>query len=1764
MLRFWKIISMTLAAILLLAIFSSCAQNSGSISGAPVSESPFSSFRDIPGITTQEIAAIETLQGERGSFSYGMILTTEAFENEKGEVSGYAALVCEWLTGLFDVTFTPHIYPPFELFARLSSGELDFSGNVMPTEERMLMYNMTDTIAERQFVTVRLKGSRGFDEILQERPLRYVFIENTPLKDFADTVLEPGTYEPVWARNDAEAYQIMKRGEADAYITTSVADIYFIEYGDVIFEDFFPLLFNPVSVATANPDLEPIISVIKKAQRNGAMPYLNYLYNKGYQDYRRYAMSLLLNETERAYIASNPVIPIAAFNTNYPLSFWDSRKNEWQGVFFDVLDEITALTGLSFAVAHDETANMQVIYQMLEDGDALLLPNLAWAIEREEQFIWSEHVLLDDNLALISKSDFRNVTLNEILHVKVGVARGTIHYNLFNQWFPNHMNTVVFDGIDEALEALIRDEVDMVMTGQRRVLHLTHFQELPGYKANMVFNHPLVSRITFAGDQAVLSSIVDKALRMTDIDGIAMQWIQRTYDYRAIIAEGQRPWLIGGIILSTAVLVLLAMFLYRNRRMTAQINRQNDLLEDAAMEYELQLAKLNMVVKSTKIGLWDMEVVKDDPMNPRNHAESSSEFKQMLGFTDENDFPNLLGSWSDRLHPDDKENAVTEFYNHLIDKTGESTFDIEHRLLKKNGEYAYYRGTGETIRDEDGNPVHISGALIDISETKDSIFKNELQLMKQDLMIKATKIGLWDMEVVRDDPVNPKNAFTWSDELRHMLGYTGINDFPNILSSWTDCIHPDDAGKIVDCFERHIMDKTGQTPYDIEYRMYKKNGEYAYFRDCGDTIRDENGEPIHVAGALIDMTEINNLINEAERRRKEAEAAGAENELQLFKLNLVMKAANIGMVDMDLSGDNPLDPANPAVLSEEYLNLLGIEDGDAVPNSLGSWGSLVHPDDQERTFKIFSEHMFDKTGESSLDTELRVRRKDGEYVYLHTIGKAIRDEDGNAMRFLNCAIDMTETKNLINDLTDAVDEAQEATKVKNNSLSTLENILNNIDGQIYTTAPGTSRILFINDQLKSFFGIEGDSALGQHCYKVFRGRDSMCYNCPCIELEKNPDQTVVWEEYLPELDRYVRHSDRYIDWPDGKKVHLQLAVDITELVSAKEQAENQRMEAEAANKTKSEFLSHISHEIRTPMNAVIGTAEIQLQKDGNSPETEEAFNTIYTSGNLLLNIINDILDLSKIEAGKLELMPAHYDIPSLLYDTMQLNLLRYESKPIEFNLKIDERTPLDMYGDEMRIKQVLNNILSNAFKYTEKGEVELSVSAEILEEPSATESKAHTGCILILKVRDTGQGMSAKEINELFEEYTRFNIDFNRDIVGTGLGMSITKRLLDTMGGEIFVESELGKGSVFTVRLPQKRIGSAVCGVELAERLRSSRFKNTIKLNRAQIVHEYMPYGSVLIVDDVESNLYVAKGMMLPYGLKIETAASGYEAVDKVRNGGTYDIIFMDHMMPKMNGVETTGLLRVMGYKRPIVALTANAVAGSAEMFLSNGFDGYISKPIDIRELNASLNRLIRDKQPLEVVEAVRREMSRQTASGQKIIHNKAAHDELAAAVVLDIENALNVLDEVMINLNSTGDADMDLFATTVHGMKSALNNIGETELSGTAFKLEQAGDNGEVSVILSETPAFMDELKLLIKRFKRAEADAPIEVSQDDMAYLRVKLNEIKAACEVFNKKTAKTALDDLKQKIWPHAANSLLDEISVYLLRGEFKKVVTAVDKY
>ena len=542
----------------------------------------------------------------------------------------------------------------------------------------------------------------------------------------------------------------------------------------------------------------------------------------------------------------------------------------------------------------------------------------------------------------------------------------------------------------------------------------------------------------------------------------------------------------------------------------------------------------------------------------------------------------------------------------------------------------------------------------------------------------------------------------------------------------------------------------------------------------------------------------------------------------------------------------------------------------------------------------------------------------------------------------------------------------------------------------------------------------------------------------------------------------------------GKTMLLSYTIDLREVKKA--MAEMQRIEvAEESNKAKSRFLARMSHEIRTPLTAILGISEIQLRSPTLSRHTGEAFSKVYDSAQLLLNIVNDILDFSKIESGKMPIAEQVYEVASLANDVAQLHIVHLEHKNITFQMHIDEQLPALLIGDMLRIRQIINNLISNAFKYTEFGSVSLSLECEKIQSDSV---------MLAITVRDTGFGMSEEQLEAAkANEYSRFHEAEERFISGTGLGIPIVHSLVEMMNGQIHFESDLGKGTKVVVSIPQKTCGAQALGKETAARLENFDIFSGQVAKKSQFVPEPMPYGKVLVVDDVDANLFVARGFLSFYDLSVETCLSGQDAIDKIDQGIVYDIIFMDYLMPALNGIETMHIMREMGYKHPIVALTANALVGQAEEFMENGFDDFLSKPIQTVRLNEVLTKFIRNKQPPEVIAAAIAEAKAKPPVRRGGIENFLGN--AAVAEKLRIEFARNHKKSFENISQSLEAGDIKAAHLLAHTIKSSAGLIGEDSLAEAAKAAEnllrdgKTPDNAQLSALKNELARVLEKISV-------------------------------------------------------------------------------------
>ena len=731
---------------------------------------------------------------------------------------------------------------------------------------------------------------------------------------------------------------------------------------------------------------------------------------------------------------------------------------------------------------------------------------------------------------------------------------------------------------------------------------------------------------------------------------------------------------------------------------------------------------------------------------------------------------------------------------------------------------------------------------------------------------------------------------------------------------------------------------------------------------------------------------------------------------------------------------------------------------------------------------------------------------------------------------------------------------------------------------------------------------------------------------------------------------------------------------------------SEKLRSEEENKSKSSFLARMSHEIRTPMNAIIGLGELALREKSPARVTEHV-REIKQAAMGLLSIINNILDLSKIEAGNIQITKTNYSISSLLNDVINVIRVRAAEKDLLFTVNVDAAIPDRLCGDEIRLRQIILNLLSNAVKYTAKGYISLNVSSGTIK-LAANESQLIT---LNFEVTDTGIGIRETDKPKLFGDFVRLDIDKNRNIEGTGLGLNITRSLCQAMGGDVTVKSTYGSGSVFTatviqdfdkkepvaiikdpgeksvlvyndhneytrslckslvnLKVPVKTAINAKHFLEnlpaypfvfISSRLyrenedrikeRTEQKKADTKLvllveleetdildipvlaapawalsianmlngenividkKETEEVHFTAPEVRVLIVDDLPVNLTVAEGLMSPYGMTISTCMSGAEAVELAKTN-QYDLIFMDHMMPGMDGIEATAIIRDREKKQQtrnpvtIIALTANAVSGMREMYLKNGFEDFLSKPIEVTKLDSILRIWIAEEKKVYRTEneaSVPLPVSPDTSSinipGVDVKKGIFMTGGKTEGYLQVLSIFLNDLEKRIQMFQTMPDAEtMPMFINQVRALKSASGSIGAGHVSALAARLEAAGKSGDTDFITENLENFTQQLAELLKNIKTAlenrkqgteskeqEAGSKEQNSSSQIAdsFLIQQLNELAAAIKSQSASGIDKILEELNKKQFDSETEKILEQISDQILITEYDSALEILD--
>jgi signal transduction histidine kinase/CheY-like chemotaxis protein/HPt (histidine-containing phosphotransfer) domain-containing protein len=1138
-----RVFALVLSMAVLTAIVAGCAELTDTGTNWPV----YKSYRDIPGVNQGHISAISELQKSRNTFNFSSIYGNEMFVAEDGRIRGFTAHLCNWLSELFEIPFVPSIVEWDEMIEGMASGAIDFTSELTATFERRQTYHMTDGIAQRQVITIRMDDAPPLAEIAERRTLRYGFLDGCT---FVSSVAraERADFDIVLVENNLHAYELLRNRQIDAFFNESSAEAAFGFFTDIVTTVYYPIIYSTVSLSTQDSELRPIIDVVNLALQNDAIHHLIELYNLGYQEYLTHKFFMLITDEEREFMRNNPVIPFAAEITNYPISFFETRTGEWEGIAIDVVAEMEKVTGLTFERINDENSYWYEMLAKLESGEVSMISSLIQSDDRIGLFTWPHETFFNNSLALVSKSEFRNISMNEIMYVNVGVIMDAAHGKLFMEWFPHHRYVTEYVTTYDAFDALVRGDIDMVMVSEHQLLILTNYRELVGYKANFVFDYQFDSTYGINVNEELLASIVTKAMIVIDVDGISNRWLRMTYDYRVQLAQERIPFFVGGGIL-TAGLIFTFILFYR-------------------------------------------------------------------------------------------------------------------------------------------------------------------------------------------------------------------------------------------------------------------------------------------------------------------------------------------------------------------------------------------------------------------------KRKEGQHL-----------ESVVAMR--------------TSELSEAVEVAQEASRAK------------------------------------------------------------------------------------------------------------------------------------------SDFLSSMSHEIRTPMNAIIGMAELLGHEQLNDRQRGYV-GDIAVSSKSLLGIINDILDFSKVESGKLELNPVDYEPKSLIDNVDSMFSYVARQKGLEFITETLSDIPDAIFGDDIRVRQILTNICGNAVKFTEKGSIRLSVIQE--------------GEMLVFKIKDSGMGIHKEDLPKLFKAFEQLDKVKNRSVVGTGLGLSITKAFVEMMGGEISVESEYGFGTTFSVAIPIVK-GDAT------------------KIRRADIdIEEYSisaPDARILVTDDNEFNLRVASGLLNFMDIEAELADSGRLAIELVKRND-YDIVFMDHMMPEMDGVETVQEIRKLGGKfeeLTIIALSANAVQGSREMFLENSFNDFISKPIDTQELQEMVQRYL----PPEKVKTVEKSEgdTKEMAAKEDQLRKKA--------IVTFVNENRGTFEKISAALIS---GDIKTAHRIAHTLKSSAGYLGKKELQEAAFSLEMSLKDEPAET--SELPLYTNEqldaiekgLASALEEFEPIAEEAmseKIEAVEIDDDQLKALLDELRPLLE-----TSDFSATDYVEKLQGIAGmEKIVEQIDDYNFEGALEEL-------
>ncbi len=912
-------------------------------------------------------------------------------------------------------------------------------------------------------------------------------------------------------------------------------------------------------------------------------------------------------------------------------------------------------------------------------------------------------------------------------------------------------------------------------------------------------------------------------------------------------------------------------------RMQAEVILRAQEVQAANTELRRSREQLAQAIKTARVGFWEVALEsRRTTLSPQMAEDWGVDLKT---------FPETLEAALERIHPLDREKTIEAIERAIA---AHSIFTTEYRVVRPDGSIRWIEARGQILLDEKGQPTRFSGTSLDVTER--ILARQRIEDSVQEFRALADSMPqiVWGA-----DALGHVDYFN-----RRWTEYTGLSPELSLNGGWMQAIHPDDLKQLLPLWDSVL--KSGGT-YEVECRLRAISGEYRWHLFRAQPTYDENGKIRRWYGTDTD-------IHERKIEREKLQELTSQLKHSQVRFETATRATRNAIWDWDLLS-NSIE-WNEAISSE-----LGYPA--TLRKTTGSWWiDHIHHDDRERVSREI--HQLMELGRNHWSDEYWFERGDGTFALVRDRGFVLHDEFGKPIRMIGAMENVTTERQVMADL--------------KRSQHHFRLVTDAVPAMIGYIAPDY-RYTFANAQYEKVFGKRPEEVVGMRVQDlVDEGGFQQRKSAIDAALRGEPQQILVDTHDSQGNKRYLSNS--FIPDRDENGVvrgTVILAQDRTQEVRHAEELLQAKEAAEAANSAKSAFLANMSHEIRTPLGAIMGFVDLMKDPTLSPNELKDYLAVIDRNSGQLLRIIDDILDLAKVEAGKVVIEKIEFSLPELLADFSSLMGFRAKENAIQFSVAATSSIPECIVSDPVRIRQILTNVVGNAIKFTSRGVVEMNVSFQ--------------GDSLSFSVRDTGRGISAEQAANLFQPFMQADVSTTRKFGGTGLGLVLTKRLSQAMGGDFrLVESELGKGSTFVSRI---RVGvtpgTKFVGTEAIRFSNESRPTN--ERDRGVLTGL-----RVLLVEDSPDNQALLKILLTRAGASIEIANDGYQGVEKALDT-EFDVVLMDVQMPRMDGHEATRRLRAAGLKTPIVALTAHAMKEERERTVRSGFSDFLPKPVQKDQL---------------------------------------------------------------------------------------------------------------------------------------------------------------------------------------------------------------------